>query len=493
MIIWRPATAAREDKERLDLNERHILERVERWAEEHREAFVQDLISLVNIPSVSRETPDLESEFPFGRETARCVDRALEIGRRLGLEGENDGYYTVSFCRRGEINEELGLLSHLDVVPAGDFWHYEPFRAVEKDGHVIGRGASDNKGPCLLDLYLLSCLKELEIPLRHTVRVILGCNEEAGMADVLHYQSTHAVPRFTIVSDSSFGVCIGEKGILSANLVREIGPGSLVEFYGGTASNSVPDQAAARIVGLSPETVRRLAEEEPGIAAEQAGTGVLIRAQGRAGHAAFPEGSESAIVHLARFLTRRRLLTGPALEAVAFLAQALDSCYGEGLDIAFTDEVSGRTTCIGGWVQLKEGRLVQNINVRYSVQADQEELIRRLTRRCAENGYRVEQLKNDPPRYISPEKQEVRLLMDVCRQYAGEEFQTFVMGGGTHARRFPNAVPFGPGKRFGRTKFGRPHSADEAVCVDELLSSLKVYAAALLRLDAWFSREDGKL
>lgn len=475
------------------MNERQILERVDRWAEEHREDFVQDLISLVNIPSVSRETPDAESKFPFGAETARCADRALEIGARLGLEGENDGYYAVSFCRPGEIKEELGFLSHLDVVPAGDFWNYEPFHAVEKDGHVIGRGASDNKGPCLLDMYLLRCLKELEIPLRHTVRVILGCNEEAGMEDVIHYQSTHTVPRFTIVSDSSFGVCIGEKGILSANLVREIGPSNLVEFYGGTASNSVPDQAAARIIGLDLEAVRKLAEGETGIAVEQAGTGVLVQAQGKAGHAAFPEGSESAIVHLAQFLTRHRLLTGSALEAVAFLAQALDSCYGEGLNIDFTDEVSGRTTCIGGWVQLKEDHLIQNINVRYSVQADQEELIRRLTRRCAENGYQVEQMKNDPPRYISPETQEVRLLMDVCHQYAGEKFQTFVMGGGTHARKFPNAVPFGPGKRFGRTKFGRPHSADEAVCVDELLSSLKVYVAALLRLDAWFSQEDGKI
>lgn len=469
------------------MEEQELIRQVDRWAAAHREEFVRDLISLVNIPSVSVEKPDRESPYPFGPETARCAEQALAIGERLGVPGENDGYYTVSFLRRGETEEELGFLSHLDVVPAGDFWTYAPFQAVEKDGHVIGRGASDNKGPCLLDLYLLRCLQDLQVPLHHTVRVILGCNEESGMADVAHYLEGHNPPRFTIVSDCSFGACIGEKGILSACLARDVQDSNLLDFQGGEACNSVPDHADAVLAGVPLEELQKAAGKAQGIRVQEDPQGIRILAEGIAGHAAFPEGSVSAIVRLASFLAEGQWVSGAGGQAVSFLAEAFSGYYGEGLNLAFSDAVSGKTTCIGGKIRMRGGKLFQHINVRYAIETDQEEMIRRLRERCQAHGFQVEELENNPPRYISPDAPEIRLLMEVCGEYAGKEFQTFVMGGGTHARKFPRAVPFGPGKRFGRTKFGRPHAADEAVDVDELLSSLKVYVAALLRLDAYLT------
>jgi succinyl-diaminopimelate desuccinylase len=62
------------------------------------------------------------------------------------------------------------------------------------------------------------------------------------------------------------------------------------------------------------------------------------------------------------------------------------------------------------------------------------------------------------------------------------------MGGGTHARKMPNAVPYGPGPVKGSAlsenhKFGHAHSHDEAVYIPSLLDAVKIYAVTLIRLD----------
>ena len=59
------------------------------------------------------------------------------------------------------------------------------------------------------------------------------------------------------------------------------------------------------------------------------------------------------------------------------------------------------------------------------------------------------------------------------------------MGGGTHARKFPNALPYGPGsvKLEHPNPFGHPHGIDEAISLEGLIRSMSVYVAAITRLD----------
>ena len=66
----------------------------------------------------------------------------------------------------------------------------------------------------------------------------------------------------------------------------------------------------------------------------------------------------------------------------------------------------------------------------------------------------------------------------------------YVMGGGTYARKIPNAVGFGPGLEFDRKETGLPmghgncHSADEVQSVSNLKTAVKIYVKALQKLDA---------
>jgi len=41
--------------------------------------------------------------------------------------------------------EHLCFAGHVDVVPAGEGWDTDPYKAIEKDGYIYGRGAQDMK------------------------------------------------------------------------------------------------------------------------------------------------------------------------------------------------------------------------------------------------------------------------------------------------------------------------------------------------------------
>lgn len=65
------------------------------------------------------------------------------------LTFEEDGHPPVKnlFARRGTEGSHFCFAGHTDVVPAGDTqaWSIDPFSAVQKDGQLWGRGASDMK------------------------------------------------------------------------------------------------------------------------------------------------------------------------------------------------------------------------------------------------------------------------------------------------------------------------------------------------------------
>lgn len=54
----------------------------------------------------------------------------------------------------------VAVLGHLDVVPEGDGWSFDPFGGEIRDGKVFGRGAMDDKGPTIAALYALAALRD---------------------------------------------------------------------------------------------------------------------------------------------------------------------------------------------------------------------------------------------------------------------------------------------------------------------------------------------
>ena len=68
-----------------DFGEKH-------WLDVHREEWIDDLASLLKIPSLSQKCCP-ESSQPFGKECAEALDRALAIAQKYGLEVQCHQYY----------------------------------------------------------------------------------------------------------------------------------------------------------------------------------------------------------------------------------------------------------------------------------------------------------------------------------------------------------------------------------------------------------------
>lgn len=111
----------------------------------------------------------------------------LSLCRSFGFRTKNADY-RYGYAEIGEGEELIGILAHLDTVPAGEGWNYPPFAGTLADGQLYGRGVEDDKGPAIACVYAMRDLLESGVPLRKRIRLILGQDEETGdWCDISEY------------------------------------------------------------------------------------------------------------------------------------------------------------------------------------------------------------------------------------------------------------------------------------------------------------------
>lgn len=448
---------------------------VDAFVAENRENVIRDIKRLVDVPSV--EGP-AEPGKPFGPGPAAALAEGLTIAGEMGLDTHNCENYIGWAQLKGATDAQIATITHLDVVPQGNGWTADPFDMQVKDGWLIGRGVADDKGPSVLCLYALKFLKENNVPLKYTVRALLGANEETGMVDVDYYLEHYEAPAFCFSPDAEFPVCNGEKGGFNGELVSGPLNGNLLEFEGGVAHNVIPDRASCLVKG----DISKLSERE-GITLEEENGAVRIRGWGKGGHAAMPAGTVNAIGLIVDYLLDNRLCTGEENAFLKVLQKLHHATDGSGVGIAAKDEAFDPLTIIGGMIAFRDGRLRQDVDSRYPTSITGEEIARRLGEALGGTGT-VEDARWNKPFYISADDPAIQALVDTYNEVTGENARPFTMGGGTYARHFPRAVSFGP-ERLGTVlpEFAGPmHGANEGANIDQLMDALKIYILALLRL-----------
>ncbi|MFR6495538.1 MAG: M20/M25/M40 family metallo-hydrolase [Ruminococcus sp.] len=166
---------------------------------------------------------------------------------RTGLTCTNYEYHMGAADWDASLPQHLGILCHLDVVPAvPSNWKSDPFTAEIRDGRIYGRGAIDDKGPAVAVLYALRAIRESGIPLRKNVRFLLGCNEENGSTDLEYYMARHAMPPQVFTPDGSYPIIHLEKGMLRLQFTKATAD-PIARFSAGTAPNAVPADAAVSL------------------------------------------------------------------------------------------------------------------------------------------------------------------------------------------------------------------------------------------------------
>lgn len=459
--------------------------KIDFYLEENRSSIVEDLKALVRIPSVSGAAV---GEYPFGEGCARVLEAALAMAEDKGYTGENHDYYygTVEY---GSGDKTIGIFSHLDVVPEGSGWTGKPYEPVEKNGYLIGRGVADDKGAAVAGLHVMRCLERLGIPLRSKISLYLGCSEETGMLDIDRYVQEQPMPDFSIVPDTHFPVCHGEKGILGVDARCDGRFTEITSITGGLAGNMVPDTAVARLPYQKSvfKALTELSDEVTAVIVTQEGEELVVTARGISSHAAHPEGSVNAIGRLTSFLAGAQCLCDNDRNICEFVADTLSDHTGERLGIAYSDEPSGALTCICGLAKTVNGRLILNFNIRYPVTDNGERCVRSMITYFAASNWDVVYYNDSPPAYLPKDDPKVVTLCNIYADITGKDATPYVMGGGTYSRHLQNAIGFGMESPGDEHPFapghGGVHQPDEALKIEDLLNAIKIYVISMVEID----------
>lgn len=473
-------------------------QKVREWIDAHETEIFSDVKRLVSIPSVAELNSDIA---PYGQS---CRDVMEEYCRIAGEHGFGCASYDDRVVRadteEGTGRPDIGIWNHLDVVPAGHDWKYEPYDLTIDGGYLIGRGVKDNKGPAVAAVYAVQCLKDLGVELKHRISLYAGMEEEKEMSDI-HWLKDNQVelPRMNIVLDSRYPVCHGEKGILSITLAN-LGKlsGKIIDISGGESGNSVAGRARMEISLDGPVSVPQGLPEWIGVT-QQEGR-LLIETKGLSKHAAHPEGSESAVYRLLAAVSGAEascerlhelvsaLLDGETMEMLGRYTLLSGGIYGEGLEIAAQDEISGRLTAVASLLSYENQVCSMSYNIRYPITLENDGLLVKQIGATAEKyGMEVTAASGKAPGYVSKDHPLIECLMSTYNEYLGRSEEPFTMAGGTYARLLPGGFVYGfrlvPEPPFPEEVIpaghGNSHSADETVSVDLYKQQLALLIVSL--------------
>lgn len=452
---------------------------VRTWIEDKREQLIQDIGALVAIPSVS--SPG-EGGFPFGS-GCRCVlDKTLTMAAEYGLQTENCEDYCGTAWLAGTGGQEIGIFSHLDVVPEGDGWTItQPYHPIVRDGWLYGRGSADNKGACVASMYALAYLKESGTVLNHTIRQFYGCDEERGMEDIAYYLRDHEAPEFSMVPDGAFPVCYGEKGRYRLKCGAEFSHRILC-VSGGEGENSVPRHAKILLQGI----VEGLSAADH-ISVTRKDGNTYVEASGLAAHASMPQRGISALYILSDYLLKSDCLRGRDREGMEYLHRLCRDFTGGSFGLAWEDEDSGELTMVASKLTWKEGKATLYLDIRYPVSADSERIMAGLERQFEDSVWDILSVQHSPAFVREKEDPAIKALTQISNRIQGAQLPPYCMSGGTYARKLPRAVGYGPGV-WGQKKpcaegHGYGHQPDECVSIDYLMDAVEIYVEAILTLD----------
>ncbi len=462
---------------------------IEKWWKDHFDEFLDDFRTIISIPSVSVEDKD-NPDCPYGRPCVDILNAVGDIVKRFGFEYSIDSNQYGLLRWEGRSDRTIGLFSHMDVVPTGPGWTYPPFELTALEDILIGRGTGDNKGPALAVIYALRYLKETGYQPENTIIQFFGVNEECGMEDIKFFAKRNPMPEFSLIPDSSFPVCYGEKGILEIDASHPVGNDSLIiSWKSGVASNSVPALAEAELRIDAGKLSSSLKDER--ITVDDRGSGkCYVTACGIAAHAAFPEGSESAQNILCSALLSSKLFPECDNSLFSDILSLFSDYHGKGIGVPYEDSISGKLTHVGGFSSLENGVFHQNINIRYTITAVYDRMIASITDTLSSHRFSIDRAEGSLPMYVDRSLPIIDKLTQICNKELSMDLKPYVMGGGTYARQLKNAVGFGPGipgdSEFFGPERGRGHQPDEYISRHKLDVAFSVYVSAIPEVDGFF-------
>lgn len=237
------------------------MEQILKHIDDHLDASLQRLFSLLRIPSISTQPAhagDCRKAAEWARDTLAEMGFAARLSETAGLPGVIATHHGA-----GPDAPHVLFYGHYDVQPADPLalWNSDPFDPQLVDGprgkRIVGRGAVDDKGQVVS--FFEACRAHLavngKLPVRLTV--FLEGEEECGspsMAELLTNEKETLAADFVLAADSIMwnfetpAITTSLRGLAAIEVTIKAASRDLHSgLYGGLALN--PINALTRVLG----------------------------------------------------------------------------------------------------------------------------------------------------------------------------------------------------------------------------------------------------
>lgn len=218
------------------------------YQETHKQRFLEELLALLRIPSVSAKTENNQDMIDCA---AAVKQRLLEAGADKVTIYETPGHPIVY----GEkiidpLKPTILVYGHYDVQPADpiELWKSGPFDPTIIDGKIFARGSCDDKGQFYMHVKALETMTKTN-SLPANVKFIIEGEEEVGSPNLANFVIANKAllkADVILISDTSMlsmenpSIDIGVRG-LSYIEVEVTGPNRDLHsgVYGGAVANPI--------------------------------------------------------------------------------------------------------------------------------------------------------------------------------------------------------------------------------------------------------------
>ena len=239
-----------------------IIARIRENSEKHRE----ELKELLRIPSISAD-PERRGDVET---TARWLLTRLQ---GLGISSEiipTAGHPIVyGEHLHAEGAPTILVYGHYDVQPVDplELWDSPPFEPTEREGQIVARGASDDKGQLLIHLLAVEAFLQERGELPVNLKIVFEGEEEVGSPNLppfIEENREKLACDAVLVSDTSFfakgmpSILYGLRGLAYVEVIlrgpnRDLHSGE----FGGAVAN--PADVLARMIAALHDEDRRVA------------------------------------------------------------------------------------------------------------------------------------------------------------------------------------------------------------------------------------------
>ncbi len=428
------------------------------FIEKHFSDMTADLAELIAIPSESDDNEKV-------REALRL---AVSQAEKYGFKAYTVLDEQVGIVEMGEGPETLGILTHVDVVPAGDpaQWDSDPYKAEIRDGKIYGRGTVDDKGMLIASLYAMRAVRELGLPLHKKVQLIIGTQEEVEWTDMDEYVRNYPLPDYGFTPDGCYPICNIEKGYIDQIMEFDVSE----DEPEGLHLKSLDIGAAVNVV--------------PGEAVAVLSDGREIRVTGKACHSSQPEHGVNSIMLLAEELKGLCLEDNKLLRLLYAAADDFSDNYGEKLGLKsegdyYQGEFVHRNVLTPTILKAKDRRAEMAVNVRFPYGEHSKRITDRLSSWAEEHGGRTISVDSQDAVFVPKTSPFLKVFADAYEEVSGLKNEFTLEYGGTYAKAMPNVVSWGP---LFPDEEDTCHQANEYIAADSLMKSVKIFAGSIARI-----------